>query len=131
MWLLLQLAVLGLQMTPDMVTCTWVQCLCFVRRAQSLKDARQTFLKASKVPDIGWQVRPPPLLPIIACQYLSHSKQLLHMVCMLHVLDGGSGTPHLETVSGRRALSRLHSRNLVCCLWIPDGAWGCMDTMCP
>lgn len=44
------------QMTPGMTTCTWVQCLSFVRRAQSLKDARQTFLKASKVPDIGWQV---------------------------------------------------------------------------
>ncbi|KAL3133211.1 hypothetical protein ABBQ38_007099 [Trebouxia sp. C0009 RCD-2024] len=44
------------QMTPEMVTCAWVQCLSFVRRAQSLKDARQTFLKASKVPDIGWQV---------------------------------------------------------------------------
>lgn len=64
---LAQLAVAGLQMTPEMVTCTWLQCLCFVRRAQSLKDARQTFLKASKVPDIGWQVRPAPLLPITAC----------------------------------------------------------------
>ena len=45
-----------MQMSPEMVTCAWLQCLTFVRRAQSLKDARQTFLKASKVPDIGWQV---------------------------------------------------------------------------
>ncbi|DBA97394.1 hypothetical protein WJX77_004704 [Trebouxia sp. C0004] len=44
------------QMSAESTTCAWVQCLRFVRRAQSLKDARQTFLKASKVPDIGWQV---------------------------------------------------------------------------
>lgn len=44
------------QLSPESTTCAWVQCLRFVRRAQSLKDARQTFLKASKVPDIGWQV---------------------------------------------------------------------------
>ncbi|DBB09204.1 TPA: hypothetical protein ACH3X3_007796 [Trebouxia sp. C0006] len=44
------------QMSAESTTCAWVQCLRFVRRAQSLKDARQTFLKASKAPDIGWQV---------------------------------------------------------------------------
>ena len=58
-------------MSPEMVTCTWVQCLSFVRRAQSLKDARQTFLKASKVPDIGWQVRLYSLLlPRLLCQHM-------------------------------------------------------------
>ena len=48
--------VIVVQMSAESATCAWVQCLRFVRRAQSLKDARQTFLKASKVPDIGWQV---------------------------------------------------------------------------
>lgn len=56
----LSCAASAMQMNPEMATCAWVQCLSFVRRAQSLKDARQTFLKASKVPDIGWQVRLPP-----------------------------------------------------------------------
>lgn len=78
---LAQLAVPGLQMTPEMVTCTWVQCLCFVRRAQSLKDARQTFLKASKVPDIGWQVQPAPLLPITACRIVAYSMLFSHVSC--------------------------------------------------
>ena len=50
------------QMSPEAMTCAWVQFLRFTRRAQSLKDARQTFLKASKVPDIGWQVCRPALL---------------------------------------------------------------------
>lgn len=50
------MSVTVVQLSSESTTCAWVQCLRFVRRAQSLKDARQTFLKASKVPDIGWQV---------------------------------------------------------------------------
>lgn len=44
------------QLSPELATCAWVECLRFVRRAQSLKEARQVFVKASRAPDIGWQV---------------------------------------------------------------------------
>lgn len=47
-----------LQLSPELATCAWVECLRFVRRAQSLKEARQVFVKASRAPDIGWQVSP-------------------------------------------------------------------------
>ena len=113
---LLSLMLSLLQMTPEMVTCTWVQCLCFVRRAQSLKDARQTFLKASKVPDIGWQVCPAPSvssLHAMSCSSLEVPPA--HHLPVKHMLDGGFDTPGLEASFGRRNLHlfELHVRRLL------------------
>ena len=111
-----QLAAPAVQMTPEMVTCTWVQCLCFVRRAQSLKDARQTFLKASKVPDIGWQVCPAtPVSSLHAMSCSSLGTPAAHGLSVSHILDSSFDSPILEPSCRRGALhlSELHVRILL------------------